>query len=128
MVLPAFIGMTTTVHGASCHTMGTASAGVGTAIAGLLLTACAAESQQQPAWHWEKPNVNQTQFNKDVVVKMCGGEEAAIEQSLAVRREWPPPEIHASVTRMEYTPGRGYYAVDGPPLRGGLRAAIGSGE
>ena len=102
--------------------------GVGTAIAGLLLTACAAESQQQPAWHWEKPNVDQTQFNKDVVVKMCGGEEAAIEQSLAVRREWPPPEIHASVTRMEYTPGRGYYAVDGPPLRGGLRAAIGSGE
>jgi hypothetical protein len=32
------------------------------------------------------------------------------------------------ITRMEYTPGRGYYAVDGPPLCAGLRAAIGSGE
>ena len=38
---------------------------VATAIAGLLLTACAAEAQKQP-WHWEKPNVDQTQFNKDV--------------------------------------------------------------
>jgi hypothetical protein len=32
------------------------------------------------------------------------------------------------VTRMEYTPGRGYHAVDGPPLWAGLRAAIGSGD
>jgi len=31
-------------------------------------------------------------------------------------------------TRMEYAPGIGYYAVDGYELRGGLRAAIGSGE
>jgi hypothetical protein len=32
------------------------------------------------------------------------------------------------ITRMEYTPGRGYYAVDGSPLRTGLRAAIRSGD
>ena len=31
-------------------------------------------------------------------------------------------------TRMEYAAGIGYYAVDGYELRGGLRAAIGSGE
>jgi hypothetical protein len=29
------------------------------------------------------------------------------------------------VRRMEYAPGRGYYAVGGPPLRGGMRPAIG---
>jgi len=31
-------------------------------------------------------------------------------------------------TRMEHAPGLGYYSVDGFELRGGLRAAIGSGE
>jgi hypothetical protein len=39
---------------------------VTTAIVGLMLSACAAQSQQQPAWHWEKPNLDQAQFNKDV--------------------------------------------------------------
>jgi len=33
------------------------------------------------------------------------------------------------VRRMEYAhDGRGYYAVDGPELRSGMRAAIGAGE
>ena len=33
------------------------------------------------------------------------------------------------VRRMEYDHGvRGYYAVDGPELRSGMRAAIGAGE
>jgi hypothetical protein len=32
------------------------------------------------------------------------------------------------VRRMEYAPGRGYYAVGGPELRSGMRAAIGSRE
>jgi hypothetical protein len=37
MVLPAFLGMTTAVQGASCHASGAASANVGTAIAATLV-------------------------------------------------------------------------------------------
>jgi hypothetical protein len=32
------------------------------------------------------------------------------------------------VRRMQYAPGRRYYVLDGPELRDGLRAAIGSRE
>jgi hypothetical protein len=36
-----------------------------TVIAGLMFSAGAGQSQE-PAWHWEKPNFDQAQFQKDV--------------------------------------------------------------
>jgi hypothetical protein len=50
-------------------------------------------------------------------VEIASGEVFRVEGADGVR-----------VTRMEYTPGCGYYAADGPPLWAGLRAAIGSGD